>query len=118
MVISSRQTYKDENDKTQPAIKWLLDVMTRDGSGHQAEKVFRIENDQVLAMLGLEARPGGYRYAIDEFARKDRPDPRQGQCGADEASNPTAAISFSTRSSSWPGIWNCTAQIASPAKVR
>ena len=69
MIISSRQTYKDENDKEQPAIKWVLDVMTRTDRG-TSQKVFRIENDQVLAMLGLEARPGSYRYAIDEFINK------------------------------------------------
>ncbi len=69
MIISSRQTYKDENDKEQPAIKWVLDVMTRTDRG-TSQKVFRIENDQVLAMLGLEGRPGSYRYSIDEFINK------------------------------------------------
>ncbi len=69
MIISNRQEYKDENDKTQPAIKWLLDTMTRREIS-QRLKVFRIENDQVLAQLGLEARPGSYRYAIDEFIGK------------------------------------------------
>src|SRR5436309_2077178 len=27
MVISNRQTFKDQNDTSQPAIKWLMDVM-------------------------------------------------------------------------------------------
>jgi ABC-type transport system involved in cytochrome c biogenesis permease subunit len=69
MIISNRQTYKDENGVTQPAIKWLLDAMTHPDKS-RALKVFRIENDQVLAQLGLEARPGSYRYAIDEFIGK------------------------------------------------
>ncbi|HEY7314467.1 MAG TPA: cytochrome c biogenesis protein CcsA [Gemmataceae bacterium] len=69
MIISNRQIYKDENDKEQPAIKWLLEVMTRPDEANRL-KVFRIENDQVLSLLGLEARPGSYRYAVEEFAGK------------------------------------------------
>jgi hypothetical protein len=73
MIISSRETFKDENGQTQPAILWLLEVMTsRLSPNSKAEKykVFRIENDQVLDLLGLEKRPGNYRYAIEEFADK------------------------------------------------
>jgi ABC-type transport system involved in cytochrome c biogenesis permease subunit len=73
MVISSRQEYKDADGKMQPAIKWLLDVMTSGFSENktpQKEKVFRIENDQVLKLLGLEPRPLFWRYAIDEFGDK------------------------------------------------
>ncbi|HTU17258.1 MAG TPA: cytochrome c biogenesis protein CcsA [Gemmataceae bacterium] len=69
MIISNRQQYKDENGAMQPAIKWLLDAMTRRDTA-QKLKIFRIENDQVLALLGLEARPGSYRYAFDEFGDK------------------------------------------------
>jgi hypothetical protein len=69
MVVSNRQTYKDENDDSQPAIKWLLDAMTRSEASRRC-KVFRIENDQVLAQLGLEQRPGSWRYSIDELADK------------------------------------------------
>src|SRR5262249_45782515 len=71
MVISNRQTFRDEAGKEQPAIKWLLDVMTsRQSDKGTAEKykVFRIENDQLLKLLGLEQRPGSWRYAITEFA--------------------------------------------------
>lgn len=59
-----------ENDKRQPAVRWLLDVMTsRFSENHIAEKhkVFRIENDQLLGLLALEPRPG-LRYSIEEFA--------------------------------------------------
>src|SRR5439155_4270948 len=55
------------------AIKWLHDVMVnRFFDQHDAEKykVFRIENDQLLKMLGLEARPLNWRYSIEEFGDK------------------------------------------------
>jgi ABC-type transport system involved in cytochrome c biogenesis permease subunit len=69
MVVSSRQTYTDDKGQTQQAIKWFLEVMTNPDAAMR-QKVFRIENDQVLSMLGLEARPGSYRYAINEFIDK------------------------------------------------
>lgn len=59
-----------EKDKRQPAVRWLLDVMTsRFSDNHIAEKhkVFRIENDQLLGLLALQPRPG-LRYSIEEFA--------------------------------------------------
>ena len=67
-VISDRQTYKDENGDKQPAIEWLLDVIS---NSHQAEhhKVFRIPNLELQSALGLEPRKG-YRYALSEFADK------------------------------------------------
>jgi ABC-type transport system involved in cytochrome c biogenesis permease subunit len=33
-------------------------------------KIFRIVNDQVLNLLSLKARPGSYRYALNEFEAK------------------------------------------------
>jgi ABC-type transport system involved in cytochrome c biogenesis permease subunit len=66
----------------QPAIRWLLDVMThqmrKEDEPNPAElhKVFRIENDEVLSVLGLERRDG-MRYAIAEF--KDKMDVLQEQ---------------------------------------
>ena len=69
MVISGRQTWEDGAGRRQPAVRWLLDVMTsRLATTPSAEKhrVFRIENDQVLALLGLAERPG-LRYAVEEF---------------------------------------------------
>ena len=80
LIISGRQTFKEEmpngSTVTQPAIKWLLDVLTVDSPNldlseeakgavwHQ--KVFRIENDQVLALMGLTARDG-LRYSLAEL---------------------------------------------------
>jgi len=70
------QTFKPDKskeyeiDKRQPAVRWLLDVMTSKFSeNHIAEKhkVFRIENDQLLGLLALQPRPG-LRYSIEEFA--------------------------------------------------
>jgi ABC-type transport system involved in cytochrome c biogenesis permease subunit len=72
MIISGKQTFKDLNDKTQPAVKWLLDVLVAGPVLNRGDapkyKVFRIENDQVLNLLGLSPRPGSFRYAYDEFA--------------------------------------------------
>jgi ABC-type transport system involved in cytochrome c biogenesis permease subunit len=73
MIISAKQTFKDENGKQQPAIKWLLDVMSSGFSSENAarkHKIFRIENDEILDLLGLERRPEFYRYSLDEFTAK------------------------------------------------
>jgi ABC-type transport system involved in cytochrome c biogenesis permease subunit len=84
MGMSDRQSFRDEKDEPQPAIKWLLDVMTSvigrarsdpknadglfDPNSNVAQyKVFRIDNDQMLSFLHLEARPG-LRYSLTELA--------------------------------------------------
>ncbi len=70
--ISNKQeliTVDEEgNEERQPAVRWLLDVMSQ---ADVAEKhpVFRIENFDVLQRLGLEPRKG-YRYALAEFRDK------------------------------------------------
>jgi ABC-type transport system involved in cytochrome c biogenesis permease subunit len=72
MAISGRQDFTDEDGKTQPAVKWVLDVMTsRISKSGVAErhKVVRIDNEEVLDLLGLKAR-SGFRYAVGEFADK------------------------------------------------
>ncbi|MSR32089.1 MAG: hypothetical protein EXR99_11335 [Gemmataceae bacterium] len=73
MVINDGvQSYQDEKKVSQPAVKWLLEVMTsRFVENPVAEnlKVFRIENDQLLGFLGLSQRPG-LRYSINEIASK------------------------------------------------
>jgi ABC-type transport system involved in cytochrome c biogenesis permease subunit len=75
MLISNQQSYRDESDRTQPAIRWLLDVMTSRLPGESQErarkyKVFRIENHDVLSLLALEPRPGFYRYSYEELEGK------------------------------------------------
>ncbi len=67
--ISARETTTDENKIEQPAIQWLLDVMTSRQDTKAAAwkyKVFKIENDQVLGLLKLQPR-SGLLYALDEF---------------------------------------------------
>jgi ABC-type transport system involved in cytochrome c biogenesis permease subunit len=52
----------------QPAIRWLLDIIARpDRAG--MHKVFRIENLEVLDLLGLPRRDG-FRYSVDEFRER------------------------------------------------
>jgi ABC-type transport system involved in cytochrome c biogenesis permease subunit len=73
MIVSGRQTFKDDKGQRQPAIKWLMEVLTsRLSHKGKAEKyeVFRIENDQLLNMLGLKAKPEFYRYSIEELGPK------------------------------------------------
>lgn len=81
MIISGRQTFVDEKGDKQPAIRWLLDVMTsgpvfqlanEEGGGPrfpldgEKHRVFRIDNPEVVTLLGLERREGS-RYAVAEF---------------------------------------------------
>lgn len=77
LILSGKQTFIDDRNEdkpvTRPAIEWLLDVMTSpiepmEGPAHK-HKVFRIENDQVLAFMGLKAR-SGLRYSYSEFVDK------------------------------------------------
>lgn len=69
MGISDRSEVIHEDNTTEPADKWLLDLMT--GKGLQ-EKVIRIDNDETLALLGLPQRPGSFRYSIEELRDKFR----------------------------------------------
>ncbi len=47
-----------------PAIRWLLDVISQSEEAQQ-HRIFRIENLDVLATLGLERRKG-FLYSVDE----------------------------------------------------
>jgi ABC-type transport system involved in cytochrome c biogenesis permease subunit len=64
--ISDRQTYVDENDNRQPAVRWLLDVIT-DSEAAREHQVFRIHSLDVLDLLELKPRKG-FRYSIEEIA--------------------------------------------------
>ena len=57
-----------ENKKDEPAIRWLLDVIT---NSPEADKhpVFQIENLELQKALGLEKRKR-FRYAYEEFKTK------------------------------------------------
>lgn len=69
-IISDYETFKDAEGKRQPAVKWLLDVIARPSEAVK-HKVVRIQNLEVLDVLGLERREG-FHYAINEF--QDRMD--------------------------------------------
>src|SRR5262249_34198077 len=75
MLFSGREWFPDEKGRTQPAIKWLLDVMSVDvsidlspTSAAAKHRVFRIKDPDLLKRLGLEPRDGFYAY--EEFAAK------------------------------------------------
>lgn len=65
-TISGKQTYQDADfDKPQPAIRWLLDTITR-SDDFRDHRVIRIENLDVLSALELPRREG-FRYSISEI---------------------------------------------------
>ncbi len=64
-IIAGTETFKDDNDKTQPAIRWLLDTIARPDDAKK-HKVLRIENLEVQQALGIKPRKG-YRYAPNEL---------------------------------------------------
>lgn len=76
-ILSGGEEYEAADGKKQPAIVWFADVLFSDwaktgSSGEQRvgpaweAPVFRIDNDQVVQMLGLQPR-SGFRYALKEF---------------------------------------------------
>lgn len=53
-----------------PAIRWLLDVIS--GAPQAVDhRVFRIESPELLETLGLEPRPGSFRYSLKEISGND-----------------------------------------------
>jgi ABC-type transport system involved in cytochrome c biogenesis permease subunit len=68
LMISGYRTFRDQDGKEQPAIKWLLDVMA---SGRDAAKqrVFHIEDKDMQSLLQLPPRPDSF-YAEEEFATR------------------------------------------------
>lgn len=65
MAISSRQTFKDKDGNSQPAVKWLLDVLTQSPAAEE-HPIFRIDNDQLISLLGLKPKDG-FRYSVKEL---------------------------------------------------
>jgi ABC-type transport system involved in cytochrome c biogenesis permease subunit len=68
-IISERESFKDEEGHSQPAIRWLLDVLVDEldpQNRARRNKVFRIVDVQLLSSLGLRTREG-FRYSIEEF---------------------------------------------------
>jgi ABC-type transport system involved in cytochrome c biogenesis permease subunit len=74
LFISGRSDFEDADGNTRPAILWLLETLSRGDPriGPAADyRIFRVDNEQLLAELGLEERPGFYRYSWNEL-RKSR----------------------------------------------
>src|SRR5690606_19741338 len=75
LSLSNRQSWRDGSGEPRPAIEWLLSVMTseidRKRSAEQLA-VFRVDNDQLLALLKLNEKPGNFRYSIAEMAPEMR----------------------------------------------
>ena len=67
-IISGKETFLDESGQTQPAIRWLLDVISG-ASVAEKHKVFRIDHPGVRDTLGLEDRRG-FRYSVAELRDK------------------------------------------------
>lgn len=68
-AMSGRQSLRvassDGSEVRIPAVRWLLDVMTR-RPAVKDYRMFRIENDQLSGFLGLERREG-LRYSLSEL---------------------------------------------------
>ncbi|HEY1187519.1 MAG TPA: cytochrome c biogenesis protein ResB, partial [Gemmata sp.] len=70
-MISGREDWTDESGKTQPAIKWYLDVLAGGGVNARGaawqHKVIRIDNEVLLNELNLKVREG-LRYSMEELS--------------------------------------------------
>jgi len=66
--LSNTESFKDRAKQRHPAIRWFLDVVS-DAPAAYDHRVVRIENLDVLQVLGLQPRKG-FRYAINEFKDK------------------------------------------------
>ncbi|MCA9146319.1 MAG: cytochrome c biogenesis protein CcsA [Planctomycetales bacterium] len=64
-VLSTKEQLKDGMGKNQPAIVWLLDVISASKAGMKHE-VFKIDNLELLDTLKLTRRKGGL-YSMDEI---------------------------------------------------
>ena len=70
-IVSNKDTFEDAQGNKRPAIQWFLDVVSdaRDNQDQRVadqHQVYRIDNLDVLATLGLQRRKG-FRYAESEF---------------------------------------------------
>jgi ABC-type transport system involved in cytochrome c biogenesis permease subunit len=77
MILSGKQEWEDAEEKKQPAIRWLLDVMTAPSRQQPAAdrpipgdsrnvKAYRIEDPTILALLKLNAK-GGTVFSFQEI---------------------------------------------------
>jgi ABC-type transport system involved in cytochrome c biogenesis permease subunit len=66
-VIANRETFKDQAGKSQPATRWLLDVIANPARAEK-HRVFRIVNREVAETLGLKPRQGNL-YSVAELSK-------------------------------------------------
>jgi ABC-type transport system involved in cytochrome c biogenesis permease subunit len=64
-TVSDRQSFEDEEGNKRPAVQWLLDMMA-DRRAANADKVFYLDNPELLDTLGL-ARIKSHYYSIDDL---------------------------------------------------
>lgn len=67
-ILSNRETFKDKEGETQPAVLWLLDVIANPAAARE-HRVFRIDHPQLLQKLELERRKK-HLYSLDDFFDK------------------------------------------------
>ena len=72
-IITGKEEFKDGAGKTQPAIRWYLELLAASGGqrrGVMSSYAFiRIDNEAILNELGLKP-VDGLRYSIEEIAPK------------------------------------------------
>lgn len=72
--ISAKEDYNDQDRRSQPAIRWYLDTASApsiDSEPASTNKVFRIDNDQLLAQLGLSfADSDNWRFSHSQIWAK------------------------------------------------
>ncbi|MFO0880172.1 MAG: hypothetical protein U0840_22720 [Gemmataceae bacterium] len=84
MVLSGRQEYKDDKGETQPATKWLLEVMTAQYRHHRDQDdpfpgeshdvpAYRIDNEALRQSLGLD-KAKGVVFSFRELYKQAGPD--------------------------------------------
>ncbi len=66
-IVSGKQTYETALGRKEPAVRWLLDVLT-DPPTAQKHRVLRIDNLDVLQALGMKPR-SGFRYSLIELLK-------------------------------------------------
>ncbi|MBI1314434.1 hypothetical protein GC176_24335 [bacterium] len=65
-ALSNREELRNEDGDKEPAVKWLLDVIS--GSDDvRAQAVFRIDHPQIIEKLNLQKRPR-HLYSINDIA--------------------------------------------------
>ncbi|BBO33532.1 cytochrome c biogenesis protein [Lacipirellula parvula] len=81
-TLSGHETFTDSGTgKSQPAIRWLLDVVTR-SPAFREHQVIKVENLDVLQALKLKPRHG-FRYSIEELTSSGDEMDRQIKMAAD-----------------------------------